>query len=130
MIPSYSLAPVFGISISEQHKIYFNHRNTLISLLSNTLKDKPSNNDKSQGTTGMAEITKEAGSTPSTVDQLSNSWESLKKSVGTIADSAAGKITAGYQSALETVAKPVLTVVDSAGQKLGELAKNITEKST
>ncbi|WP_440863002.1 hypothetical protein [Symbiopectobacterium purcellii] len=37
MIPSYSLAPVFGISISEQHKIYFNHRNTLISLLSNTL---------------------------------------------------------------------------------------------
>ncbi len=38
MIPSYSLAPVFGISISEQRKIYFNHRNTLISLLSNTLK--------------------------------------------------------------------------------------------
>ncbi len=37
MIPSYSLAPVFGISISEQRKIYFNHRNTLISLLSNTL---------------------------------------------------------------------------------------------
>ncbi|WP_440867856.1 hypothetical protein [Symbiopectobacterium purcellii] len=36
-IPSYSLAPVFGISISEQRKIYFNHRNTLISLLSNTL---------------------------------------------------------------------------------------------
>ncbi|WP_162505701.1 hypothetical protein [Candidatus Arsenophonus triatominarum] len=29
--------PVFGISISEQPKIYFNHRNTLISLLSNTL---------------------------------------------------------------------------------------------
>ncbi|PAV02451.1 hypothetical protein CBG25_10785 [Arsenophonus sp. ENCA] len=26
-----------GISISEQRKIYFNHRNTLISLLSNTL---------------------------------------------------------------------------------------------
>ncbi len=40
MIPSYSLAPVFGISISEQRKIYFNHRNTLISLLSNTLIDK------------------------------------------------------------------------------------------
>ncbi|WP_440864695.1 hypothetical protein [Symbiopectobacterium purcellii] len=39
MIPSYSLAPVFGISISEQRKIYFNHRNTLISLLSNTLRD-------------------------------------------------------------------------------------------
>ncbi|WP_440867465.1 GlcG/HbpS family heme-binding protein [Symbiopectobacterium purcellii] len=37
MIPSYSLAPVFGISISEQRKIYFNHRNTLILLLSNTL---------------------------------------------------------------------------------------------
>nr|WP_222703486.1 transposase [Candidatus Arsenophonus triatominarum] len=37
--------PVFGISISEQPKIYFNHRNTLISLLSNTLivtnKDNP-----------------------------------------------------------------------------------------
>ncbi|WP_290604466.1 hypothetical protein, partial [Arsenophonus sp. ENCA] len=39
MIPSYSLAQVFGISISEQRKIYFNHRNTLISLLSNTLID-------------------------------------------------------------------------------------------
>ncbi|WP_440867123.1 hypothetical protein [Symbiopectobacterium purcellii] len=39
MIPSYSLAPVFGISISEQRKIYFNHRNTLISLLSNTLNE-------------------------------------------------------------------------------------------
>ncbi|WP_440863220.1 transposase family protein [Symbiopectobacterium purcellii] len=41
MIPSYSLAPVFGISISEQRKIYFNHRNTLISLLSNTLDVEP-----------------------------------------------------------------------------------------
>ncbi|WP_290605975.1 hypothetical protein [Arsenophonus sp. ENCA] len=40
MIPSYSLAQVFGISISEQRKIYFNHRNTLISLLSNTLNVK------------------------------------------------------------------------------------------
>ncbi|PAV06449.1 hypothetical protein CBG25_06005, partial [Arsenophonus sp. ENCA] len=40
MIPSYSLAQVFGISISEQRKIYFNHRNTLISLLSNTLIEK------------------------------------------------------------------------------------------
>ncbi len=39
-IPSYSLAPVFGISISEQRKIYFNHRNTLISLLSNTLTER------------------------------------------------------------------------------------------
>ncbi|PAV07095.1 hypothetical protein CBG25_05240 [Arsenophonus sp. ENCA] len=40
MIPFYSLVPVFGISISEQPKIYFNHRNTLISLLSNTLVDR------------------------------------------------------------------------------------------
>ncbi|PAV01397.1 hypothetical protein CBG25_17055 [Arsenophonus sp. ENCA] len=40
MIPSYSLAQVFGISISEQRKIYFNHRNTLISLLSNTLNTR------------------------------------------------------------------------------------------
>ncbi|PAV10909.1 phage N-6-adenine-methyltransferase [Arsenophonus sp. ENCA] len=40
MIPSYSLAQVFGISISEQRKIYFNHRNTLISLLSNTLTEQ------------------------------------------------------------------------------------------
>ncbi len=39
MIPFYSLVPVFGISISEQPKIYFNHRNTLISLLSNTLSE-------------------------------------------------------------------------------------------
>lgn len=137
-LTSYDLVD-HSYEVTSQHNVslltiylYFQEvmQQMVVSLSGAQNKDKPANNDKSQGTTGMAEITKEAGSTPSTVDQLSNSWESLKKSVGTIADSAAGKITAGYQSALETVAKPVLTVVDSAGQKLGELAKNITEKST
>lgn len=91
---------------------------------------KPTDNQKSQGATGVAETTKDAGSTTSTVDELSKSWESLKTSVGTIADTAANNVTTGFQSALDTVSKPVLTVVDSASQKLGELAKNISETST
>ncbi|WP_440866304.1 tautomerase [Symbiopectobacterium purcellii] len=58
MIPSYSLAPVFGISISEQRKIYFNHRNTLISLLSNTLIDEVDTDNWGLGGESVTELRK------------------------------------------------------------------------
>lgn len=91
---------------------------------------KPTNDAISQGITGTGAATKDAGSTPSTVDELGKSWSSLKSSVGDIAGKATNAIKTGFQSALYTVSKPVLDVTNSATQKAAELAKEINENIT
>ena len=91
---------------------------------------KPTDDTKSQSLTGVGGTTKEAGSTPSTVDELGKSWASLKSSVSSIASKASSAITSGFQSALDTVSKPVLDITNSATQKAAELAKEINEYIT
>ena len=91
---------------------------------------KPTNDEITQGATGTGSATKDAGSTPSTVDELGKSWSSLKTSLGDIAGKATTAITTGFQSALDTVSKPVLDVTNSATQKAAELAKEINENIT
>lgn len=90
----------------------------------------PTNDEVSQGNTGTGSAIKDAGSTPSTVDELGKSWSSLKSSVSDIAGKASNAITTGFQSALDTVSKPVLDVTNSATQKAAELAKEINENIT
>ena len=92
--------------------------------------NKPTNDEVSQGNTGTGSAIKDAGSTPSTVDELGKSWSSLKSSVSDIAGKASNAITTGFQSALDTVSKPVLDVTNSATQKVAELAKEINENIT
>lgn len=91
---------------------------------------KPTSDSVSQGVTGMGASTKDAGSTPSTVDELGKSWASLKTSVSGIATTASNAISTGFQSALDTVSKPILAVANSATQKASELAKEINENIT
>jgi len=91
---------------------------------------KPTNDSISEGVTGMGASTKDAGSTPSTVDELGKSWSSLKTSVGATATSVSNSITTSFQSALDTVSKPILDVANSATQKAAELAKEINENIT
>lgn len=91
---------------------------------------KPTSDSVSQGVTGMGASTKDAGSTPSTVDELGKSWASLKTSVSGIATTASNAISTGFQSALDTVSKPILAVTNSATQKAAELAKEINENIT
>lgn len=91
---------------------------------------KPTSDSVSQGVTGMGASTKDAGSTPSTVDELGKSWASLKTSVSGIATTASNAISTGFQSALDTVSKPILAVANSATQKAAELAKEINENIT
>ncbi|EOC8685922.1 hypothetical protein [Enterobacter roggenkampii] len=91
---------------------------------------KPTNDSVSQGVTGMGASTKDAGSTPSTVDELGKSWSSLKTSVSGIAKTASNAISTSFQSALDTVSKPILDVTNSATQKAAELAKEINENIT
>lgn len=91
---------------------------------------KPTNDAVSQGVTGMGASTKDAGSTPSTVDELGKSWSSLKTSVSGIATTASNAISTSFQSALDTVSKPIIDVTNSATQKAAELAKEINENIT
>lgn len=91
---------------------------------------KSTNDSISDGITGVGATTKEAGSTPSTVNELGKSWSSLKASVAGIATTTSNTITTGFQSALSTVSKPILDVANSATQKAAELAKEINENIT
>ncbi|WP_023640357.1 hypothetical protein [Dickeya zeae] len=91
---------------------------------------KPTDDPKSQSGTGVGSTTKDAGSTPSTVDELGKSWASLKSSVSDITNNVTSAVKTGFQSALDTVSKPVLEVANSATQKAAELAKNINEAIT
>ncbi|MEQ9910997.1 hypothetical protein [Pectobacterium polaris] len=128
---SYEVSSQRGVTLLTVY-LYFQEvmQQMEVSLSGAQTKEKPTNNDKSQSNTGVTETTSDAGSTPSTVDQLSASWESLKSSVGTITETATNNITTGFQSALDTVSQPVLTVVDSASQKLADYAKNISGTTT
>jgi len=100
-------------------------------VLSGSQVDAKATNDKiSQGATGVGGAVKEAGSTPSTVDELGKSWSSLKSSVSDIAGTVTGKISSGFQSALDTVSTPAIDVANSATKKAAELAKNISENIT
>ncbi|MRT01875.1 hypothetical protein [Ewingella americana] len=100
-------------------------------VLSGSQADQRATNDSiSLGETGVGGAVKEAGSTPSTVDELGKSWSSLKSSVSDIAGTVTGKITTGFQSALSTVSTPAIDVANSATKKAAELAKNISENIT
>lgn len=91
---------------------------------------KPTNDSISQGVTGMGTSIKDAGSTPSTVDELGKSWSSLKTSVSGIVTTASNSVSTSFQSALATVTKPILDVANSATQKAAEIAKEINENIT
>ena len=92
--------------------------------------NKPTDDAKGQGVTGAGAATQNASSTPSTLDQLSKSWSSLKTSIGDIANSASDSIATSFKSALDTVSEPVLNVTNSATQKAAEIAKNISGNIT
>jgi hypothetical protein len=91
---------------------------------------KPTNDQLSQGVTGMGSPTNDGGATDATVDQLGKSWSSLKSSVGSIAGKVSNTITTGFQSAMDTVSKPVIDVTSSTTQKAVELAGNIAKNIT
>lgn len=91
---------------------------------------KPTNDSVSQGVTGMGASIKDAGSAPSTVDALGKSWSSLKTSVSDLSTTASNAVSTSFQSALDTVSKPILDVANSAIQKAAEYIKNINENIT
>lgn len=93
-------------------------------------EEKPTDDAISQGLTGTGASTQQAAAKPSTLDSLSKSWSSLKKSVGDIATNATDTITTGFKSALDTVSDPVLDVANSATEKAATLAKDISAHIT
>ena len=92
--------------------------------------EKPTDDQISQGVTGAGADQKVGGATQSTVDELGKSWASLNESVSDIAGKASSTISTGFQSALDTVKKPVLEVTNSVTQKAAELVKNINDNIT
>lgn len=93
-------------------------------------KEKSTNDQISKGITGAGADLKNGGAPPSTVDDLGKSWSSLKNSVSDITDKVSDTVTTGFQSALDTVKKPILEVTSSVTQKAAELAKNINNNIT
>ena len=72
----------------------------------------------------------DSGGQSTTVDELSKSWSSLKSSVGGITGKISDTIKTEFQSALDTVSKPILEVTNSATKKAADIAKNIVKAST
>ncbi|WP_145580419.1 hypothetical protein [Yersinia mollaretii] len=91
---------------------------------------KPTTDKISQGTTGVGGVTKKAGSTQSSLDELGKSWSSLKSSVSDISGTVKNTISTGFQSALNTVSAPAIDVANSATKKVADIAKKISENIT
>ncbi|WP_120806992.1 MULTISPECIES: hypothetical protein [Yersinia] len=99
-----------------------------VSLSGSQSNTKLTNDQKSLSNSGVGASTlNPAGAKQSTVNELSKAWSGLKSSVSEIVSNVDQTITTGFQSALDTVNKPVLEVVSSATQKAAELTKEIAE---
>lgn len=93
-------------------------------------ENKPTNDQISQGVTGTGASLQNGGASPSTVDDLGKSWSSLKTSVSDVSGKVSSTLTTGFQSALDTVKKPILEVTNSVTQKSAELVQEINENIT
>ncbi|HDI3034386.1 hypothetical protein G9G39_06810 [Cronobacter sp. EKM101R] len=93
-------------------------------------REKPTDDAKSNGQTGLGAPATKGGGTPSTVDELSKSWDSLKSALGDVAGNVGKTIKTSFQSALDTVSKPARDIADSAAQKAADMAKNISRNTT
>lgn len=99
-----------------------------VSLSGSQSNTKLTNDQKSLSNSGVGASTlNPAGAKQSTVNELSKAWSGLKSSVSEVVSNVEQTITTGFQSALDTVNKPVLEVVSSATQKAAELTKEIAE---
>ncbi|WP_096978909.1 hypothetical protein [Escherichia coli] len=92
-------------------------------------KGQPTNDGKSNGETGVGASVTKGGGTPSTVDDLGKSWGSLKSALGDVAENAGKTIKTSFQSALDTVSKPVREIATSATQKAADIAKDIARST-
>lgn len=120
-----------GVSMLTVYLVFQEVMQQMEVVLSGSQSNGKSTTDEiSQGVTGTGSAIKDGGSSPSTVDELGKSWSSLKSSVGDIAGKASNAISTGFQSALDTVSKPVLEVTNSATQKAAELAREINGNIT
>lgn len=88
--------------------------------------EKPTTNEKASGITGMSSITKEASAKPSALDELSKSWNNLKKATGQLTDQISGQVTDSFQSASQTVTKTAAEVAKSATDKATVIVKSIS----
>ncbi|AYN25781.1 hypothetical protein D8682_01555 [Buttiauxella sp. 3AFRM03] len=93
-------------------------------------ENKPTNDQVSQGVTGTGATLQNGGASPSTIDDLGKSCASLKTAVSDVSGTTPGAITTGFQSAMDTVKKPVLEVTDSVTQKSAERVQEINENIT
>ncbi|XEH50514.1 hypothetical protein NMD75_04045 [Edwardsiella tarda] len=99
-----------------------------VSLSGSQSNKKPTDDQKSQGATGVGAGGKtNGGAKPSTLDELGKSWGNLKSSLSSAVGNVEKTISTGFQSALDTVKEPVLDVVNSATKKAADVVKDIAE---
>ncbi|EKD9930518.1 hypothetical protein OS580_001465 [Escherichia coli] len=87
-------------------------------------KEKPTNDGKSNGSTGTGgNPVNQGGTDPCTLDKLKASLASLKKSLGETGEG----IQKGFKSALETIGKPAGEALASGTQKVADLVAEINK---
>lgn len=92
--------------------------------------NKPTNDSISTSNTGVGSSLKQSNSTPSTVDELSKSWSSLKSSVGSLVNKVESGVSSTFQSALTTVKESAASVANGATQKATVLVQQINKAIT
>lgn len=91
---------------------------------------KPTANDIASGTTGVSSITKDGNAKTSALDDLSKSWNNLKKATGQLTDQVTGTITESFQSATQTVTQTAAEVAKSATDKATTIVQSISGSIT
>lgn len=87
---------------------------------------KPTTNETAGGVTGMSSVPKQANAQSSALDDLSKSWNNLKKATGELTDQVTGSVTDSFQSAAQTVGKTASEVAKSATDKATGIVKSIS----
>lgn len=87
---------------------------------------KPTANGIASGVTGVSSITKDGNAKTSALDDLSKSWNNLKKATGQLTSQVTGGITESFQSATQTVTKTAAEVAKSATDKATTIVKDIS----
>jgi len=87
---------------------------------------KPTSNSISSGVTGVSSESRLGNAKTSPVDELSKSWNNLKKETGQLTGKIGDAVSESFQSATDTASRTAAEVAKSATDKASTLVKSIS----
>lgn len=97
-----------------------------VSLSGTQSNKKITSNEIASGETGVASITKEGSAKTTPLDDLSKSWNNLKKATGQLSSQVTGTVSGAFQKAATTVGNTSAEVARSATDKATTIVKSIS----